>query len=213
MVRAENRLGHIYMQTRAFVLSSRPLNEYDRSYTLLVSDLGVIETFAKSVRRPNSKLSGHLEPPNMAWVELVESNRGWQIVSALEERAYREILYSPAALRSILQAGWLLREFVPISHPDPELWKLWEQFSKQLLRFSGSPYAVIRGVLAQFLIKLLRHLGFFPDPASITDPDAKLRTNVKRVLAGEWLEEHSCRDPRLWGAAKSAVKTAKHLMA
>jgi recombinational DNA repair protein (RecF pathway) len=200
------------MQTRAFVLSSRPLNEYDRGYTLLVSDLGVIETFAKSVQRPNSKLSGHLEPPNMAWVELVESNRGWQIVSALEERAHREILYSPAALRTVLQAGWLIREFVPISHPDSELWELWEQFVKQLSRFAGSTQAVIRGVLAQFLIKLLRHLGFFPDPDRIAAPDAKLRTNIKRALAGEWLEEYSCRDLRLWETAKSAVKNAKHLM-
>jgi recombinational DNA repair protein (RecF pathway) len=200
------------MQTRAFVLSSRPLNEYDRGYTLLVSDLGVIETFAKSVRRPNSKLSGHLEPPNMVWVELVESNRGWQIVSALEERSHRDILYSPAALRTILQAGWLLREFIPISHPDPELWELWEQFAKQLSRFAGSPYAVIRGVSAQFLIKLLRHLGFFPDPDSIAELDGKMRTNIKRVLVGEWLEEYFCRDPRLWEAAKSAAKIAKRLM-
>lgn len=200
------------MQTYAFVLDSRPLNEYDRSYTLLAKELGVIQTFARSVRKSGAKLGGHLEPPNLSWVELVESQRGWQVTSALEENPHRKIISSPAALRAILQAGWLVAEFVPVSHPDQELWLLWNQFVAQLSGYSGFGPTAIRGVLAQFLIKLTHLLGFFPDPADIAARDSQLETSLNRILAGEWLEEYLARDPLLWETAKSAAKTAKKLM-
>lgn len=199
------------MQTHAFILNSRPLNEYDRDYTLLTADLGVIQAFARSVRKAGAKLGGHLEPPNIAWVELVESQRGWQITSALEESPQREILVSAPALRAVLQAGWVLSEFVPVSYPDNELWALWEQFIQQLSDSENFVPAITRGVLAQFLIKLLHQLGFFPDPGDIDAISSRLRVNLDKILAGEWLTGYNGRDSGLWEVAKSAVKTAKEL--
>jgi DNA repair protein RecO (recombination protein O) len=200
------------MQTKAFILTSQPANEYDRNYTLLTKDLGVIEAFARSVRKPNAKLSGHLEPPNLSWVELVESQRGWQVTSALEEDSYRPILLSAAALRTVLQAGWLLREFVPISHPDEELWELWSQFIENLSRYAGSNAATSRGIFAQFLIKLLHHLGFLADPADIASGNRRVEESLRLILSGKWLNESQCREPWLWETAKSAAKNAKRFM-
>jgi recombinational DNA repair protein (RecF pathway) len=199
------------MQTYAFVLDSSEKGEYDRTYSLLTKDLGIVDAFAKSVRKSRSKLSGHLEPPNFCWVELVESQRGWQITSALEEDPHRAILASPAALRTVLQAGWLLRALIPVSHPDEAVWNLWEAFVRQLSRSSRASPATQRGVLAQFLAKLLAHLGFFPAPTDVTPP-GRLRENLIAVLEGAWLPERDTRDPALWEVVKAAVKTAQRLM-
>lgn len=199
------------MQTRAFILHSEPLGEYDRTYTLLTKDLGIVEAFSKSIRKSCAKLSGHLEPPNAAWVELVESNRGWQLTSALEEDPYRSILTSPAALRAVLQAGWLLRTLIPVSHPDEAVWTLWKEFLDQLSRHCASSFAVTRGILAQFLAKLLAQLGFFPAPRDAA-PAGRLRDNLSAVIGGAWLDERDSRDPALWDIVKTAVKTAQRLM-
>lgn len=198
-------------QTCAFVLDSRPLNEYDRGYTLLTKEFGVIEAFAKSVRKSNAKLSGHLEPPSFSWIELVESHRGWQITSALEKNPHANILSYPPALRTALQAGFLMREFIPISHPDETIWNLWEDFLTQLSARAPSSAAVLRGVLAQFLIRLLSHLGFFPAPADIAT-DRRLRENLAMILRGAWLGGADATDPALWEAVRIVTKTARKLM-
>ena len=199
------------MQTRAFILDSQPSGEYDRAYTLLTKDLGVVEAFSKSVRKSGAKLGGHLEPPNMSWVELVESNRGWQLTSALEEDPHRAILSSSTALRTVLQAGFLLRALIPVSHPDETVWNVWEEFVRQLSRYNAPPAVVQRGVLAQFLAKVLAHLGFFPAPADIAPP-GRLRENLIAIHDGAWLNERESCDPALWETVKTAAKAAQRLM-
>jgi recombinational DNA repair protein (RecF pathway) len=199
------------MQTRAFILDAKASGEYDRTYLLLTQHLGLIEAFAKSVRKSNAKLSGHLEPPNLSWVELVESNRGWQLTSALEENSYHSILSSPGALRTALIAGWLLHSFIPVSYPDQVVWDLWQEFLERLSQDALSSPATQRGILAQFLIKLLAHLGFFPAPEDIAPP-GKLRQKLNAILEGAWLDSRSSSDPALWEIVKQAVKTAQRLM-
>ncbi|HEX78621.1 MAG TPA: DNA repair protein RecO [Dehalococcoidia bacterium] len=48
-------------QTEAFIIRKTKLGEADRILTLYTPHLGKIQGFAKGVRRPKSKLSGHLE--------------------------------------------------------------------------------------------------------------------------------------------------------
>jgi len=165
------------MQTHAFVLSSDPLGEYDRKYLLLTPDLGVVNTFSKSVTKIASKLSGHLEPPHRIWVELVESNRGWQITSALAEESYAGILGSPEILRSVLQAGFVLKNLVPVSFPDKDLWDLWRDFLKEMA--SPENAGRVKSLMAQFLIKLTSHLGFMPS----SDACAKCGHRFEREAA------------------------------
>jgi DNA repair protein RecO (recombination protein O) len=199
------------MQTYAFVLDSSEKGEYDRTYSLLTNDLGLIDAFAKSVRKSRSKLSGHLEPPNFCWVELVESQRGWQITSALEEKHFRVILASPQALRTIMQASFLLREFVPVSHPDDAVWELWGAFVAHLSNAAHRP-DLLRGILAQFLLKLMAQLGFCPAPADLAPTDPRLREDLDAIVHGAWLEEFSRRDQALWDITKAIVGTARRLM-
>jgi len=48
-------------QTEAIIIKKTKLGEADRILTLYTPDLGKIQAVAKGVRRPKSKLSGHLE--------------------------------------------------------------------------------------------------------------------------------------------------------
>jgi len=48
-------------QTEAIIIKKTKLGEADRILTLYTPGLGKIQAVAKGVRRPKSKLSGHLE--------------------------------------------------------------------------------------------------------------------------------------------------------
>jgi len=52
--------GHNY-QTEAIVIKKTKLGEADRILTLFTPDLGKIQAVAKGVRKPKSKMAGHLE--------------------------------------------------------------------------------------------------------------------------------------------------------
>jgi len=48
-------------QTEAIIIKKTKLGEADRILTFFTPDLGKIRAVAKGVRRPRSKMSGHLE--------------------------------------------------------------------------------------------------------------------------------------------------------
>jgi len=48
-------------QTEAIIIKKTKLGEADRILTLYTPHLGKIQGFAKSLRRPKSKMAGHLE--------------------------------------------------------------------------------------------------------------------------------------------------------
>ena len=57
-------------KTEAIVLKGAPRGEADRLLTLLTPDLGKVMALARGVRRPSSRLGGHLEPLTHARVML-----------------------------------------------------------------------------------------------------------------------------------------------
>ena len=63
-------------QTNAIVLKRENIFEADRIYHLYTEDFGKVKAIAGSVRKINAKLSGHLEPFNIIWVELATKKNG-----------------------------------------------------------------------------------------------------------------------------------------
>ena len=63
-------------QTNAIVLKRENIFEADRLYYLYTEDFGKIRTIAGGVRKINAKLTGHLEPFNLVWMELVSKKNG-----------------------------------------------------------------------------------------------------------------------------------------
>ncbi len=63
-------------QTNAIILKREDVFEADRIYHLYTEDFGKIRAMAGSVRKINAKLTGHLEPFNVVWTELVAKRNG-----------------------------------------------------------------------------------------------------------------------------------------
>ena len=63
-------------QTNAIVLKREDIFEADRIYYLYTEEFGEARAIAGSVRKINAKLTGHLEPFNLIWVELMTKKGG-----------------------------------------------------------------------------------------------------------------------------------------
>lgn len=63
-------------QTNAIILKREDIFEADRLYHLYTEDFGRVRAIAGSVRKINAKLTSHLEPFNLAWVELIAKKNG-----------------------------------------------------------------------------------------------------------------------------------------
>ncbi len=75
-----------YYQTIAFVLKREDVFEADRLYHLYTEDFGKIRAIAGGVRKNGAKLTGHLEPFGLIWVELIAKKGGdLFITTALSE--------------------------------------------------------------------------------------------------------------------------------
>src|SRR3989344_2270263 len=72
---------HIY-NTRGIILSSRPLREADRIYSILTRELGLLRATATGVRKEESKLRGHIEPISLSNVSLIRGKEYWRLTSA-----------------------------------------------------------------------------------------------------------------------------------
>ena len=73
-------------QTRAVVLKRENIFEADRLYHLYTEDFGKVKAIAGGARKINAKLTGHLEPFNLIWVEFMTKKGGdLFITTALSE--------------------------------------------------------------------------------------------------------------------------------
>lgn len=76
-------------QTNAIVLKREDIFESDRLYHLYTEDFGKIRTIAGGVRKINAKLTGHLEPFNLVWMELaLKKNGNLFITTALSSKEF-----------------------------------------------------------------------------------------------------------------------------
>ena len=68
-------------QTNAIILKRENIFEADRLYHLYTEDFGKVKAIAGSVRKIKAKLTGHLEPFNFVWVELISKKGGELIIT------------------------------------------------------------------------------------------------------------------------------------
>ena len=92
--------------TEGLILSSIPLREADRVYSILTKDFGLIRGTATGVRKGHSKLRGVLEPISLVNVSLVRGKEYWRITSAEPIKTIKpvvEILKPLAVLEKLVQ--------------------------------------------------------------------------------------------------------------
>lgn len=100
--------------TSAIVLSRRDVREHDRLISLYTEHLGKITAMARGVRRPTSKMVGHLEPFALITVKMVNSKDSYTISNVETVQRYPELLKDLSLLRlaqsCLILADDLIRE-------------------------------------------------------------------------------------------------------
>jgi DNA repair protein RecO (recombination protein O) len=175
-------------QTEAIIIKKTKLGEADRILTLYTPQLGKIQAVAKGVRRPRSKMSGHLE---LLTHSLVSLARGKNLDTVTGTQTINSFLPLKSDLRLTsyaLYATELVNQFSAESLENQPLFELLLQ-TLHRLELGGDNELVLR----YFEIHLLNETGYRPQLAQCVSCHAKLEpvTNSFSPGAGGMLC-HNC---------------------
>ena len=100
------------------MLRRTPRGEMDGTITIYTKQLGKISAFAKSIRKPTSKLSGHMQPGNFVRARVIEKNQ-MQAIDALSTKPKCDTI-------KLLNFVKFIDQVVPHGEPDMSLWRVIE---------------------------------------------------------------------------------------
>ena len=144
-------------QTEAIIIKKTKLGEADRILTLYTPHLGKIQAVAKGVRRPRSKMSGHLELLTHSLISLargknIDTVTGTQTISSFLP------LKSDLNLTSYaLYATELVNQFTADTAEDYPLFQLLLETMHRLCQGDDNEL-----VLRYFELRLLNEVGYRP---------------------------------------------------
>lgn len=147
--------------TSAIVLSRRDVREHDRLVSLYTEHLGKVTALARGVRRPASKMVGHLEPFALIAVKMVNSKDSYTISNVETIRRYPELLSDLSSLRLAQSCLTLADDLIREGSCDIGVLSLLNQTlaklaDKSVLREEKKYWAV------RFGWQLVAHLGYRP---------------------------------------------------
>ena len=112
-------------QTNAVVLKREDIFEADRLYYLYTEDFGKVRAIAGGVRKINAKLTGHLEPFNLVWVELMTKKGGdLFITTALSEISLLENNVLPNQVSLFVKMSDFALKMLRGQDKDKAMWNL-----------------------------------------------------------------------------------------
>lgn len=146
-------------QTNAIVLKRENIFEADRLYHLYTEDFGKVKAIAGGARKINAKLSGHLEPFNLTWVELMTKKNGdLFITTALSHKRLLDSSASLAHLTLFIKMADFILKMMKEPMKDDAIWTfILENFIKANQPASAEKF------LDDFKNNLLNLLGFGSD--------------------------------------------------
>ncbi len=196
-------------KTPGVVLRRRALGEADRIVTLFTRSFGKIRAVAKGVRKPRSRLAGHLEPLHVAaFVLWRREGRELALVSGADliER-HPEMSADLVAFAAGQFAAELLDKSLPDDEPHPRLYELLIRFVRALKK----PEHALPALLA-FTVRAAEDLGWAVDAGSCGGCGAAIPSG-----SGAWLEYRegalSCRDCAAAGTGSGESLSADALRA
>lgn len=151
-------------KTEAVILDTTDVFDSDRSLLIFSRELGKIRARARGVRKPTSKLTGHLLEYLPTQLELVESGGWFLIVQAqLLNKYATSSAYPEAALPFLKQAAILAesinRLFID-NDPHPAIYDGLVYTLDRLREQAGSEVADL--LVAEIIWKSLAELGYQP---------------------------------------------------
>ncbi len=149
------------IKTKGFVIKRSDFGETDRLHTLFTFELGKVRAIAKGVRKPLSKLGGHLEPAMLADYQLHEGRNLYTVTGASIDVAFTTI--RSQLTKTSLAYYWLdmLDSLTVENEAQPVVFELLRQ-ALFLLEAASVPEQD-RLLTTAFTLKLLAELGYLPE--------------------------------------------------
>ena len=189
-------------KTEGVVLKQTPLGEADRILTMLTPDRGKLRAVARGVRRPRSRLGGHLDLLNRVSISLSEGRSLDAVTEAETLRSFRLLREDLERVSRALYMAELADAFSVENAPGPEMYRLLLD-SLGWLECTARPGLLLR----RYEVRLLEHSGYRPElyscvecGSSLEPGDHAFSSAVGGVLCPE------CRA----GAARSVVPVSKN---
>lgn len=144
-------------QTEAIIIKKTKLGEADSILTLYTPDLGKIQGFAKSLRRPKSKLAGHLELLTHSLVSLARGRNLDTITGSQTINSFLPLKSDLELTSYALYATELVNQFTADHIENRPLFQLLLETMQQLCQAGDSEL-----VLRYFELHLLNEVGYRP---------------------------------------------------
>lgn len=163
----------------ALVLTTHNVGEADRFCIFFTREKGRIAARARGVRKPGSRMGGHLLPLRHLTLELREGSAGYMIVGA--ERRSGEHLTGVMPILRAEQGMELLLTTIHDAEPMPGLFDVTLQFLHACGTADESP-------VLPFTMNLLKHSGMLPDPSNafFGRCTAKQKEYLRRCTQEDW---------------------------
>jgi DNA repair protein RecO (recombination protein O) len=143
--------------TEAIVLKRQNLGEADRIVTLYTPDEGKLRAVAKGVRRPASRLAGHLELFSLSLVQLARGRELDVLTQAETREAFRNVREDLGRTSQAYYALELVDRFTPDRLEHRAVFHLLRELLEALDAPAPSPLA-----LHYFTLHVLAALGYRP---------------------------------------------------
>ncbi len=144
-------------QTEAIIIKKIKLGEADRILTLYTPNLGKIQAVAKGVRRPRSKLAGHLELLTHSQVSLARGRNLDTIIGSQTINSFLTLKSDLWLTSCALYAAELVNQFTADHIENGPLFQLLLETMKQLPQ-AGNKELLLR----YFELHLLHEVGYRP---------------------------------------------------
>lgn len=144
--------------TEAIVLRASPLGEADRLLTLLTPGLGKLQATVRGVRKPTSKLGGHLDLLTRSSLTLAKGQRLDTITGAEAQETFPLVKGNLERLSRAIYLVELVDSFSPLEAPSPAVYTLFLDGLRALGIEADSDL-----LLRYMELQLLSLSGFLPE--------------------------------------------------
>lgn len=152
-------------KTEGIIIGRRNLSDFDRLLTVYTKDFGKILIKAKSVRKNQSKLRGHLELFLRGRL-MVAPGRGFDIVTGAETIESYPFLHSDlSSLATACYLSELADKLVSGPEKDERIWKLLLSSLRQLNQKNRDLASIVKN----FEDELLNFLGYGEEQTDAVD--------------------------------------------
>tara|TARA_B100001123_G_scaffold8602_1_gene10591 strand:+ start:825 stop:1613 length:789 start_codon:yes stop_codon:yes gene_type:complete len=151
--------------TEGLVLRSYPLGETDRILTIFSKTSGKLRVSARGLRKPKSKLAGHLEPLTCAYLTISRGRTLDIITGAESKESFSSIKENLNKLSSAIYLTELVDTINPLEAPNPYGYSIYLEGLQALEKESSNTQLIVRYMELHLLIQA----GYSPELHQCTE--------------------------------------------